>query len=107
MRQKFELEKIKAIRIKVEIDGDVQRYAKSFLAIYNNVKNDHDLLKCYNDYGNGVYVVCTKEVKGAAIEFLEQFGKIVRVEDVECVRPLLTWYELREDMDTEFLEIEE
>jgi hypothetical protein len=100
-------EKREALRIKVELLGDIDEYAKSFLAIYNNVKNDHDLLKMYNDYGNNVYVVCEKNVENAAIEFLEQFGNIVSTENVEVVQPIGYDYEYRDDIDTEFLEVEE
>lgn len=103
---KIEHEIIKATRIKVAMEGDITEYAKNFLAIYNNVKSDRDLLKVYNDYDNGVYLVCEKSVTDAAVKFLEQFGTIERIEDVEVVK---SWcdYDFKEDIDVEFLEIEE
>jgi hypothetical protein len=100
-------EKREAIRIKVEIDGDIVNYSKSFLAIYNNVKNDNSLLKMYNDYHNGVYVICETDVKENAVKFLEQFGEIVTIERVEVVAPIAYDYEYRNDLDTEFLEVDE
>ena len=100
-------EKRDAVRIKVEMRGDIGEYAKNFLTIYNNVKNDKDLLKMYNDYGNGVYVVCETTVKDAAVEFLKQFGEIVRVENVEVVQAFCLDYDYLDDKDTEFLALEE
>ena len=102
----FEYEQRYATRIKVELSGDIDEYARSFLAIYNNVKNDSDLLKVYNNYGNGVYVVCETEVKDAVIQFLEQFGQVVSVEAIEIIQPQCYDYEYRDDMDTEFLDVD-
>jgi hypothetical protein len=104
---KIEHEIVIATRIKVAIEGDVTEYAKSFLAIYNNVKSDRDLLKMYNDYDNGIYLICEKSVSEAAIKFLEQFGTIERVEDVEVVKAWCPDYNFKENIDVEFLEIEE
>ena len=104
---KLECEKREAIRFKVELQGDVHEYARSFLAIYNNVKNDRDLLKMYNDYDNNIYVICENGVREAVAEFLDQFGQIISIETVEIVQPNGIDYDYREDMDTEFLEVEE
>lgn len=104
---KIPYEKREAVRIKVEINGDVGEYAKSFLAIYNNVKTSQELLKMYNDYGNYVYVICEKDAKEAAAKFLRQFGEIVCAEIVEVVQPIGYDCEYRDDMDTEFLAVEE
>lgn len=104
---KFEYEKRKASRIKVAINGDINKYSKSFLSIYNNVKNDKDLLKMYNDYGDNIYVVCEKDVEKAAVQFLEQFGNVVSVEEVEVVQPICYDYKYNDDYDTEFLDIDE
>jgi hypothetical protein len=104
---RIQCEKRDALRLKVELSRNIDEYARSFLAIYNNVKNDRDLLKMYNDYANNVYVVCEKNVRNAAIEFLEQFGSVVSTEIVEVVQPIGCDYEYREDIDTEFLEVDE
>jgi hypothetical protein len=104
---KMDYEKKMATRIKVCLHGDVNEYAQSFLAIYNNVKSDHDLLKMYNDYHDGVYVVCETDVKDAAIKFLEQFGVIERVEIVEVVVPMAYDYDYSDEYDTEFLAVDE
>lgn len=104
---KLSCQKRKALRFKVEIVGNIDEYARSFLAIYNNVKNDQDLLKMYNDYDNNVYVVCETHVRDAATDFLDQFGNIVTVEDVEIVQPIGYDYEYSDELDTEFLPVEE
>ena len=103
----IELETVEAVRIKVNIDGDINEYAKSFLAIYNNYKTDKDLLKVYNGYENDVYLVCTKDVEDAAKGFLAQFGEVVSCVNVEAVRPVIWDYDYKDDIDTEFLEPEE
>lgn len=103
----IELETTKAVRIKVLLDGDIDKYAKSFLAIYNNYKSDKDLLKVYNGYNNDVYLVCTKDVASAAKEFLEQFGEVVSMSEIDAVRPVIWDYPYDNDIDVEFLEPEE
>lgn len=107
VKMQIKCEKKEALRLKVELSDNVQEYAMSFLAIYNNVKNDQALLKVYNDYSRNVYVVCEKNVRDAAVMFLEQFGQILKIETVETIQPLGFDYECRTDMDTEFLETAE
>lgn len=102
-----ELEKTEAVRIKVAMYGGVPEYAKNFLAIYNNYKTNSELLKVYNDYDNGVFLVCTKSVQDAAVEFLQQFGTIVSITNIEAVRPVIYDYDYKDDVDVEFLEPEE
>ena len=102
-----ELEKTEAVRIKVAMNGDITEYAKNFLAIYNNYKSNSELLKVYNDYDNGVFLVCAKSAQQAAIDFLEQFGQVVSVTDVETVRPVIYDCDYKDDVDVEFLEPEE
>lgn len=96
-----------ACRIRVDLGENIEDYAKSFLAIYNNVKNDKDLLKMYNDYGNNVYVVCEENVRDVAVQFLEQFGEVKSVDKVEVVQPICFNFEYSDDYDTEFLNVEE
>jgi hypothetical protein len=94
-------------RIRVDLGQDIENYAKSFLAIYNNVKNDKDLLKMYNDYGNNVYVVCEEHVRDAAVQFLEQFGEVKSVDKVEAIQPICLDFDYGNDYDVEFLSVEE
>ncbi len=96
-----------ASRIKVRIAGDMSDYAAAFLAIYNNCKSNPELLKVYNDYEDGVYLVCTKDVTEEAERFLGQFGEIVRTEDILVYKPEVTAFEYPDDMDFEFIEPEE
>ena len=103
----FDHSREKAYRIKVILPDDTVKYATAFLAIYNNVKSDKDLLKVYNDYDNGVYLVCTAVCRDAAIKFLDQFGDVVKIEAVEAIRTYAEGYEYPADHDLEFLEPEE
>lgn len=96
-----------ASRIKVKLDGDIQKYALSFLAIYNNVKSDADLLKVYNDYENSVYLVCVPEVEAEAVKFLSQFGEITRIDTIQVFTPVISNYDYPEGLDVEFLEYRE
>lgn len=96
-----------AVRIKVALSDDINKYTAAFLAIYNNCKNDADLYKVYNDYGTGVYLVCKPEVKDAAIKFLEQFGEVTNVTDIKVVQPYIDCYEYPDDTDVEFIEFNE
>ena len=87
---KFECDIINASRVCVKISGDINDYAKAFLAIYNNVKNDSNLLKMYNNYSDAVYVVCEDDVVDAAVEFLSQFGEIKKIEKIKAYKPYLS-----------------
>ena len=105
---KFECDILDASRVCVKIDGNIDEYAKAFLAIYNNVKNDSSLLKMYNNYSDSVYVVCEDHVVDAAVEFLSQFGEIKKVEKIKVYKPYLSLdFEYPDDVDVEFLEVEE
>ena len=100
-------EKESAIRIKVRVDGDITQYAAAFLAIYNNVKSDKDLYKVYNDYENGVYVICKSEVRDAAVKFLEQFGVVTKIELIDAYKSYVQNFTYPEYTDVEFLDVEE
>lgn len=69
--------------ITVEIEGNVNEYAESFLHIFNNVRESKELLKIKNYYGsNDVTVYCELEFKEALIKYLKAFGKIKECEIV-------------------------
>lgn len=68
--------------VTVTIEGDIEEYAKSFLAIYNNVRENRELLAITNHYNNDVTVYCEEETRTALIEYLENYGKIKSVEKV-------------------------
>jgi hypothetical protein len=85
---KVQYETKPAIRLKVQMSDNIADYAKDFLAIYNNVKSNSELLKMYNDYGNCVYLVCEPNVQKTAKDFLSQFGEIVEIENVLAIIPI-------------------
>lgn len=94
---KFATEQVEAIRIEIELTGDLQRKALSWLNICNNVRDDSDLLKVYNNSGDGVFVICKKDVADAVKDWLENFGRIVEVEEVQCYQPFLLDHKLTDD----------
>lgn len=68
--------------VTVTIEGGLDTYAKSFLHIFNNVRESRELFLVENNYNNDVTVYCDTESKEALIEYLENFGTIKRIENV-------------------------
>ena len=69
--------------VTVEIEGNVNEYAGSFLHIFNNVRESKELLKVKNYYNsNDVTVYCELDSKEALIKYLKIFGKIKSCEKV-------------------------
>lgn len=63
--------------ITVEIQGDLEDYAKGFLHIFNNVREHTELKKIENHYGsNDVTVYCDAEYREETIKYLENFGNV-------------------------------
>ena len=69
----------KGFEVTVCIAGTIQEYAMSFLNIFNNVKENDELVRITNDYGNNVSVVCYAESLEETKKYLGQFGEIVEV----------------------------
>lgn len=69
--------------VTVDVEGDIGEYAKSFLHIFNNVRESKELLKVKNYYGsNEVTVYCELDSKEALIKHLKAFGEIKGCEKV-------------------------
>ena len=81
--------KDKAYRVEVKLPSPIDEYAKNFLAIYNNVREDNRLLKVYNNAGNSVFVVVRADIKDDAVAWLEIFGEIIEVTEVKTITPLV------------------
>lgn len=76
--------------ITVEIQGDLEDYAKNLLHIFNNVREHKVLKKIENHYGsNDVTVYCTLDAREETIKYLENFGHVK-----SCARVLM--YQLEE-----------
>ena len=102
MKARFYHEKKEAVQIKVELSADLNKYAKDFLAIFNNVRDNEELFKLENLAGtNSVFVTCDARYEEQAKDFLEQFGEILYVEKVLYLEAQLEWdYELPEEYDS-------
>jgi hypothetical protein len=75
---KFYHDTEKAKLIMVNIEGDVQKYALSFLHIWNNAReNPHVFYKVENCFNNHVFVTFNPDEYENVREYLENFGKIV------------------------------
>lgn len=69
--------------VTVDIEGDIVEYARSFLHIFNNVRESKELLKVRNYYGsNEITVYCELNSKDALIKYLKAFGEIKGCERV-------------------------
>lgn len=69
--------------ITVEVEGNVKEYTENFLHIFNNVRENKELLKVQNYYGsNDVTVYCELDVKDNLVKYLKAFGKIKGCEKV-------------------------
>ena len=81
---KYYHDKEKAIQITVRLDGNVQRYALSFLHIWNNARDYPEIFyKVENmSASNNVFVTCNPERVEEVTEYLEQFGEIRYTEEI-------------------------
>lgn len=69
--------------VTVDVEGNIEEYAKNFLHIFNNVRESKELFKVKNHYGcNDVTVYCEPDSKDALIRYLKMFGKIKSCERV-------------------------
>lgn len=69
--------------VTVNIEGSFEEYATNFLHIFNNVRENKELLKVKNYYGsNDVTVYCESNVKDGLIKYLKMFGEIQSCEKV-------------------------
>lgn len=69
--------------VTVEIEGNVEEYAMSFLHIFNNVRENSELVKVKNYYDdNDVTVYCELDAKDSLVKYLKTFGKIKSCEKV-------------------------
>lgn len=82
---KLDVNKFDGLAITVEIEGGIDKYAKSFLHIFNNVRESRELFKVTNYYdSNDVTVYCEhkEETKEALVKYLKNFGEIKSIEKV-------------------------
>lgn len=75
--------KFEAYAVTVDVKGGIDEYAKSFLHIFNNVREFKKLIKVENYYGsNDVTVYCELDVLENCIDYLKNFGEIKGYEKV-------------------------
>lgn len=80
---KVNVYELEGYAITVEVEGGLKEYAENFLHIFNNVRENKELLKVKNHYGNNdVTVYCEPETKDNLIKYLKVFGKIKSCEKV-------------------------
>lgn len=80
------MEFYKGFEVGVKMEGSIEEYAKNFLAIFNNVRENDELVSVRNDWGNTVYVTCYADALAETKKFLSQFGRVVSVESALVVR---------------------
>ena len=81
---KYFHEKEKAVQITVRLDGDVQKYALSFLHIWNNAREYPNIFyKMENiSASNDVIITCNPVDVEEVKKYLEQFGEIRYTEEI-------------------------
>ena len=84
MRQvKTNVYELEGYAVTVDVEGNIEEYAKSFLHIFNNVRESKELLRVKNYYdSNDVTVYCELDSKDALIKYLKMFGEIKSCEKV-------------------------
>lgn len=60
----------------IEIVGDIDTYARTFLQLFNNVRENNELLKIENGYDNQVFIYCTINVVEELKNWLQKFDNI-------------------------------
>lgn len=80
---KMNVFEIEGYAVTVEVKGNLEEYAENFLHIFNNVRENKELLKIKNHYdSNDVTVYCELDSKEALIKYLKLFGEIKYCEKV-------------------------
>ena len=65
-----------AVTVEIEANS-LEDYAKSFLHIVNNARENKDVLKkVVNHHNNDVTVYCVEDYREATIKYLENFGHV-------------------------------
>lgn len=83
---KYFHKKEKAIQFSVELKGDTQEYALSFLHIWNNAREYPNMFyKVENNSGNSVFVTCNPKYTEEIKAYLEQFGEIWDTEEINWI----------------------
>lgn len=82
-QQKLNVNEFEACAVTVEVEGNVEEYAMNFLHIFNNVRENKELLKIKNHYdSNDVTVYCKSKFKDSLVKYLKMFGKIKNCKNV-------------------------
>lgn len=80
---RFKLEQEKANRITINVDGPTEKYALSFINIFNHCREyPYAFYKIENNYDNRVYVTCNPKHIDSVKEYLEDFGTIETVDEI-------------------------
>lgn len=86
--------------VTVEVSGNTEEYAMSFLHIFNNVRGNDGLLKVRNYFdSNDITVYCDEDSKDGLIRYLKTFGKITGCHKVIVYKIEEPYYDLDEYYD--------
>lgn len=107
---KLEAETQSALKIKADASAVVakegmQGYAVAWLHLTNNQKaHKKEILKIYNDYDNGIYVICddNEDNVRAVEDYLKNLGLVI--ESREKVVAVLPTEVFDDDLDTELID---
>jgi hypothetical protein len=106
---KINVEETRATKIKANADQlvkneGIEGYAMMWLHLTNNQKNNkQEILKIYNDYDNGIYVICNNDSVEAAEDYLKRLGLVIEYKE-ECVVVMPEEVFNDDDLDVELIE---
>ena len=106
---KINVEETRAIKIKADagliVDKEgIEGYAVMWLNLTNNQKNNkQEILKIYNDYDNGIYVVCNTKSTKATEDYLQRLGLVIEYKE-ECVVVMPEEVFNDDDLDVELID---
>ena len=92
---KVNANEFEGVAVTVKVDGGLDKYAQSFLHIFNNVRESRELLLVENHYNNDITVYCVPDAEERLTEYLENFGEIVYTEKV-------LMYQLQDTVDVDY-----
>ena len=108
---KIGVEETRATKIKANAgnlvkEEGIQGYAMMWLNLTNNQKaHKQEILKIYNDYDNGIYVVCNANEKNveATQDYLQRLGLVIEYKE-ECVVVMPEEVFNDDDLDVELID---
>lgn len=84
----IEVEKIRGKAVTLLAAGGLEEYTKTFLAVFNTMRDNSELYHINNySWNDEITVYCSIDMENKIVNYLSQFGTVVSVEDVDLYLP--------------------